>query len=104
MRPALKRFKQRFDYSEYGGALLLGLDGIGVIAHGRSNPTAIKNAIRVSYDYARTRVAMRVREEVESSAELRQSFGEKVHQVIENIKDKKTETDSRESASSDNSD
>lgn len=104
MRPALKRFKQRFDYSEYGGALLLGLDGIGVIAHGRSNPTAIKNAIRVSYDYARTRVAMRVREEVESSAELRQSFGEKVHQVIENIKDKKTEMDIRESTSSDNSD
>jgi glycerol-3-phosphate acyltransferase PlsX len=104
MRPALKRFKQRFDYSEYGGALLLGLDGIGVIAHGRSNPTAIKNAIRVSHDYAKTRVAMRVREEVESSIDLRQSFGEKVHQVIENIKEKKMDMDLIDSASADKSD
>jgi glycerol-3-phosphate acyltransferase PlsX len=104
MRPALKRFKQRFDYAEYGGALLLGLDGIGVIAHGRSNPTAIKNAIRITYDYANAKVAMRVREEVESSTELRQSFGEKVHQVIENIKDKKMEIDLKDSASADKND
>ena len=89
MRPALRRFKRRFDYSETGGALLLGLDGIGVIAHGRSNPVAVKNAIRITYDYARTKVAMRVREEVESSSELRQSFGEKFHQVIEHMKEKK---------------
>jgi len=104
MRPALKRFKRRFDYAEHGGALLLGLDGIGVIAHGRSNPTAIKNAIRISYEYARTRVDMRVREEVESSIELRQSFGEKVHQVIENIKEKKMDVDFMDSASNDNDD
>lgn len=93
MRPALKRFKQHFDYAEYGGALLLGLDGIGVIAHGRSNPTAIKNAIGISNEYARTRVTMRIIEEIESSSELRQSFGEKVHQVIEHIKDKKMDKD-----------
>lgn len=93
MRPALRRFKRRFDYSETGGALLLGLDGIGVIAHGRSNPVAIKNAIKVSYEYARTRVAMRVREEIEASAELRQSFGDKFHQVIEHMKEKKMEID-----------
>ena len=104
MRPALKRFKQRFDYSETGGALLLGLDGIGVIAHGRSNPVAIKNAIRISFDYARTKVAMHVREEVESSAELRQSFGEKVHQVIDQIKEKKMDMDLKDSTSSDKGD
>ena len=104
MRPALKRFKQRFDYAETGGALLLGLDGIGVIAHGRSNPVAIKNAIRITYDYARTKVAMRVREEVESSAELRQSFGEKVHQAIENIKDKKIDAAMKDTSSADEGD
>jgi glycerol-3-phosphate acyltransferase PlsX len=104
MRPALKRFKQHFDYSEYGGALLLGLDGVGVIAHGRSNPTAIKNAIRVTYDYARTKVAMRVREEVESSVELKQSFGERVHQVIDHIKEKKIDMDLKDSTSPDKSD
>lgn len=104
MRPALKRFKQRFDYAEYGGALLLGLDGIGVIAHGRSNPTAIKNAIRITCDYARTKVDMRVREEIESSAELRQSFGEKVHQVIEQIKEKKMDMDLKDPPSADKGD
>ena len=104
MRPALKRFKQHFDYSEYGGALLLGLDGVGVIAHGRSNPTAIKNAIRVTYDYARTKVAMRVREEVESSVELKQSFGERVHQVIDHIKEKKIDMDLKDSTSPDKGD
>jgi len=101
MRPALKRFKQHFDYAEYGGALLLGLDGIGVIAHGRSNPIAIKNAIGISNEYARTRVTMRIIEEIESSSELRQSFGEKVHQVIEHIKDKKMDKDLKNSPSVD---
>ncbi len=101
MRPALKRFKQHFDYAEYGGALLLGLDGIGVIAHGRSNPKAIKNAIGISNEYARTRVTMRIIEEIESSSELRQSFGEKVHQVIEHIKDKKMDKDLKNSPSVD---
>jgi glycerol-3-phosphate acyltransferase PlsX len=104
MRPALKRFKQHFDYSEYGGALLLGLDGVGVIAHGRSNPTAIKNAIRVTYDYARTKVAMRVREEVESSVELKQSLGERVHQVIDHLKEKKMDMDLKDSTSPDKGD
>ena len=89
MRPSLKRFKRHFDYTEYGGALLLGIDGIGVVAHGRSNPVAIKNALRISHEYARTKIDRRVWEEVETSTELRQSLGEKVHQVFEHIKEKK---------------
>ena len=88
MRPSLKRFKRHFDYTEYGGALLLGIDGIGVIAHGRSNPFAIKNALRISHEYARTKIDRRVREEVETSSELRQSLGERVQQVFEHIKEK----------------
>jgi glycerol-3-phosphate acyltransferase PlsX len=95
MRPSLKRFKRRFDYAEYGGALLLGIDGIGVVAHGRSNPVAVKNAVRMSHEYARTRIASRVRDEVESSAELRQSLGEKVHQVFEHIKEKKLDLEAK---------
>jgi glycerol-3-phosphate acyltransferase PlsX len=45
MRPALRSLARRMDYSEYGGALLLGVGGITVIAHGRSKAKAIKNAI-----------------------------------------------------------
>jgi len=48
-------------------------------------------------------VSMRVRDEVESSTELRQSLGDKVHQVFENIKEKKMDLNNVESGSSDNS-
>ncbi len=89
MRPALRKFKRRFDYAEYGGALLLGIDGLGLISHGRSNARAIKNAIITTAGYARARVSESVRQEVESSADLKQTVGEKVHQVIEHLKDKK---------------
>ena len=48
MMPSLKRFKKDIDYSEYGGAPLLGVNGVVIIGHGRSNAYAIKNAIRVA--------------------------------------------------------
>jgi len=44
-RPAFKAFKKRVDYAEYGGAPLLGIDGTGIICHGKSSSHAIKNAI-----------------------------------------------------------
>ena len=44
--PSLKRVARRLDYAEYGGALLMGVDGVVVIGHGRSNAKAVKNAIR----------------------------------------------------------
>jgi len=56
MRRAFRRLKQKFDYSEYGGALLLGLKGVCVICHGRSNSTALKNAIRISSNFYEQKV------------------------------------------------
>jgi glycerol-3-phosphate acyltransferase PlsX len=47
--PAFRRVRRRLDYAEYGGAPLLGLNGVCIVAHGRSNATAIKNAIRVAH-------------------------------------------------------
>lgn len=47
-RPALRRVRRRMDDSEYGGAVLLGLRGLVVVAHGRSNTNAIRHAIRVA--------------------------------------------------------
>jgi len=49
-RNALREAHRRLDYAEYGGAPLIGLDGVGIIAHGGSNPRAIKNAIRAARD------------------------------------------------------
>ncbi|RJP28183.1 MAG: phosphate acyltransferase PlsX [Candidatus Omnitrophota bacterium] len=48
LKSSLMRFKKEIDYSEYGGAPLLGVDGAVIIGHGRSNVNAIKNAIRVA--------------------------------------------------------
>ena len=46
--PAFRRVRKRLDYAEYGGVPLLGLNGVCIVAHGRSNATAIKNAVRVA--------------------------------------------------------
>ncbi|HEX2597279.1 MAG TPA: phosphate acyltransferase PlsX, partial [Terriglobales bacterium] len=52
-RSAFADFKKRLDYSEYGGAPLLGVKGACIITHGSSNANAIKNAIRVAGEFAR---------------------------------------------------
>jgi len=51
-RTAFQEFKKRLDYSEHGGAPLLGIKGVCIITHGRSNANAIKNAIRVAAELA----------------------------------------------------
>ena len=56
IKPAIRNFKKRTDYSEYGGAPLLGINGTCIISHGRSSSKAIKNAIKVSAEMARKKV------------------------------------------------
>lgn len=46
-----KKLQKRLDYSEYGGALLLGVDGIVIIGHGRSDAKAVASAIRVASQF-----------------------------------------------------
>lgn len=50
VKPALQRAKAGLDYAEYGGAPLLGVNGVCIICHGRSNSRAITNAIRAAAD------------------------------------------------------
>ncbi len=56
LKPALRNFKKKTDYDEYGGAPLLGIQGTCIISHGRSTAKAVKNAIRVAADFARKKV------------------------------------------------
>lgn len=51
-----KSFKKRIDYAEYGGAPLLGMNGISLICHGKSERTAIRNAIGVASELVSNRV------------------------------------------------
>jgi glycerol-3-phosphate acyltransferase PlsX len=61
---SFKRLKKRLDYTEYGGAPLLGLRGVSIICHGRSNSYAIKNAIRVAKEFAENQVNAQLEEEL----------------------------------------
>jgi glycerol-3-phosphate acyltransferase PlsX len=68
VRGAFDRFKKTVDYAEYGGAPLLGINGVGMICHGGSNSKAIKNAIRFAYEYARSGVTEHVSEKLSENA------------------------------------
>jgi len=63
-RGAFKGIKRTMDYSEYGGAPLLGVRGVCVIGHGRSNANAVKNAIRVAAGLVRARVNEKIEQEL----------------------------------------
>jgi len=67
LRPAFRRFKRRVDYAEYGGAPLLGINGVSIICHGRSSPKAIKNAIRRAKGLAESRVDELIQRDIEES-------------------------------------
>ncbi len=66
--PAFRRARQRMDYAEYGGAPLLGLRGLAIVAHGRSNAFAIQNALRVARDGAELDIARLIGEGIQQSA------------------------------------
>lgn len=66
-RNAFNNFKKKVDYAEYGGAPLLGIDGVGMICHGGSNAKAIKNAVRFAHEYALKGVNQRMAEKLEES-------------------------------------
>lgn len=67
---ALLKVKKKVDYAEYGGAPLLGIDGIGIISHGASDARAIKNAIRVASECAKNKLNRHLLEELEKNNDI----------------------------------
>jgi len=67
-RRALRRFRRRVDYSEYGGAPLLGLAGIAIVGHGRSSAKAVRNAVAMAYRFASSRFIERVERDIAALA------------------------------------
>jgi len=65
-RSAFGQFRRQIDYSEYGGAPLLGVRGVAIIGHGRSNANAIKNAVRVAAELTHAHVNERIERELSS--------------------------------------
>ena len=60
-KDAFRSFKKRLDYSEYGGAPLLGVKGSCLIGHGRSTAKAVRNAIRAAEDFSRREIPEKIR-------------------------------------------
>jgi len=67
-RRAFRRFRRRVDYSEYGGAPLLGVAGLAIIGHGRSSAKAIRNAIAMAYRFATSDFIPRVEQEIAAAS------------------------------------
>src|SRR5467141_3014355 len=66
IRDGVQRLRSAIDWREFGGAPLLGIDGVVVVAHGRSDARAIKNAIRVTKEAAENQLVRKIRAEVAS--------------------------------------
>jgi len=67
LKPQLDEFKKKVDYSETGGAPLLGVNGVVIIAHGSSSPKAIKNAINRARELSEKNINEHIREGIESN-------------------------------------
>jgi glycerol-3-phosphate acyltransferase PlsX len=67
LKPQLDEFKKKVDYSETGGAPLLGVNGVVIIAHGSSSPKAIKNAIHRACELCEKNINQHIQEDIESN-------------------------------------
>jgi len=78
-RKAFNNFKKKVDYAEYGGAPLLGINGVGMISHGGSNSKAIKNAIRFAHEYVLKGVNERMAEKLQENYSISVQQREPLH-------------------------
>jgi phosphate acyltransferase len=67
-RQAFRRFRRRVDYSEYGGAPLVGVAGITIVGHGRSSAKAVLNAVVLAHRFAAARFVERIEREIAAAA------------------------------------
>ncbi len=70
-RRAFRRFRRRVDYSEYGGAPLLGVAGLAIVGHGRSSAKAVRNAIAMASRFASSDFIQRVEQEIAAASVTR---------------------------------
>ena len=67
-RRAFRRFRKRVDYSEYGGAPLMGVAGLCIVGHGRSSAKAVRNAVAMASRFVSSNVLSRVEQEIASAS------------------------------------
>jgi phosphate acyltransferase len=67
-RRAFRRFRRRVDYSEYGGAPLLGVAGLAIVGHGRSSAKAVRNAIAMAFRFGTNDFIHRISDQIAAAA------------------------------------
>jgi glycerol-3-phosphate acyltransferase PlsX len=65
-RQAYRRFRKRLDYSEYGGAPLVGVNGLCIVGHGRSSPKAVRNAVAMAVKFVREDLVANLAREIKA--------------------------------------
>lgn len=64
LKPAFRNLRKKIDYDEYGGAPLLGIDGVSIICHGGSNAKAMRNAIGVARSFVKDKITQNIADEI----------------------------------------
>jgi len=70
-RRAFRRFRRRVDYSEYGGATLLGVAGLVIVGHGRSSPRAVRNAVAMAHRFVTSNFMSKIEQAIGAAAASR---------------------------------
>ncbi len=83
LKPAFRGLRKRCDYAEYGGAPLLGINGICIICHGSSPPKAITSAIKVAEEFAELKVNQRIVDEIKKNRVVQKNQISKEGELIE---------------------
>lgn len=90
LKPHLAELKKTVDYSEKGGAPLLGINGVCIIAHGSSSAKAIKNAIYRAHEFVEKEINTHICEDIESNLEERSSFWQHIKEIVTGSEDDDT--------------
>ena len=85
LKPKLNEFKKKVDYSETGGAPLLGVNGVVIIAHGSSSPKAIKNAINRARELSEKNINAHIQQGIEGNLTNLESAKGTIWKQIKNI-------------------
>jgi glycerol-3-phosphate acyltransferase PlsX len=75
LRPALLAMRRRMDYGEYGGAPLLGVDGVVIVVHGRADAQALRNAVRNAQETAQSGMLEQLHEAFGNASKRAQALG-----------------------------
>jgi glycerol-3-phosphate acyltransferase PlsX len=83
LKPSLMQFKKQLDYTEYGGALLLGVNGVCIICHGSSDRRSIYSALRIARQTVQADIVGTIRKTIEASREETRAHEEAIERELE---------------------